>query len=75
MDPDQFRRLEAEARARRVSVGALVREAIEVVAPDRGDARRTALEELDAIEPFPVPADPDDLERELDAIWDERPAE
>lgn len=70
VEPEQFRRLEAEARARRVSVGALVRTAIDSVAPERADARRRAFEELDAVDPLRVPADPDDLERELDAMWD-----
>lgn len=69
VDPEQHRRLEDEARARGVSVGALVRTAIDSVAPDRLEERRRAFDELMALEPFPVPDDPDDLERELDTMW------
>lgn len=71
VDPEQHRRLEAEARARGVSIGALVRTAIDAVAPDRLEERRRAYDAIMALEPFPVPDDPGDLEREIDLMWRE----
>lgn len=68
LDEDRWQRLDREAGRRQVAVAALVREAIDAAFPPSDlDDRRRALDELLAVEPMPVPADPSDLRRETDA--------
>jgi hypothetical protein len=65
LDEPRYRKVEGEARRRRVSVATVIREAIDHL-PAEGDRRRDAIAGILAAEPMPVPADPADLVRELD---------
>jgi hypothetical protein len=69
---EQRQRLEQEAKARGTSVATLVREAIDLAFPSDADRRREAAESLLAAEPMEVPADVEDLLRELDEIRSRR---
>ena len=54
------------AERRRVSVASVIREAIDRLPVD-ADFRRTAIAEILAAEPMPLPTDPSELRRKLDA--------
>jgi hypothetical protein len=73
--PEQYDRLRREARRRETSVGDVVRQAIDREVTDHVEQRRLAWERLTALGPFPVPADPDELEAELDAMFEESASE
>lgn len=66
LDDLRYRKLTSEAKRRRVSVAALIREAIDQLPAD-ADQRRAAIAEVLAAEPMALPADPAELRRELDA--------
>ncbi|HXF56467.1 MAG TPA: antitoxin [Actinomycetota bacterium] len=67
IDDDRYRRVAAEAQARGVSVGRVIRDAIDVLLPaDRGRRARAARRIL-AAHPMPVP-DPSELQRELSEL-------
>lgn len=66
LDEGRYRRVAAEARRRGVSMAVVIREAIDAM-PDRADKRRAAVDALLAAEPMPLPADPAELRREIDA--------
>lgn len=69
LDEDRYRRVSALAARRGVSVAAVIREAIDRSVPHgEDDARGTALEQLLAAEPMPVPSDPGELRAELDEL-------
>jgi hypothetical protein len=68
--PEQFRRLEQHARERGISVGAVVRASIERTIDSTPARRLEALERILAAPSVALPADPADLERELDAMLD-----
>src|SRR6266849_2468261 len=68
LDDRRYRRLQAEARARRASVGALVREAIDRTFPVPLERKRAAAKAMLAAKPMPLPADMCDLKAELDEI-------
>jgi len=72
LDEPRYRRVASEARRRRVSVAAVIRDAIDQMTSG-ANARRDAIAGLLAAEPMTVPLDPADLRRELDAAH-ERPA-
>lgn len=65
LDEPRYRKLAGEAERRRVSVAAVIREAIDQL-PSDSDKRRAAIAQVLAAEPMPVPGDPADLRRELD---------
>ncbi|MGH7920012.1 MAG: antitoxin [Candidatus Dormibacteraceae bacterium] len=67
VDEDRWSRLEREAGRRGVSVGTLVREAIDECFPGDQDKRRAALQAVLDAEPMDVP-DPAPLREELEAI-------
>lgn len=67
IDEDRWWRLEREAGHRGVSVGALVREAIDEHFPGDHDQRRAALQAVLDAEPMEVP-DPEPLREELEAL-------
>ena len=71
LDARRYEKIEAEARRRWVSVATVIRTAIDQL-PAEGDwqRRRAALEAILAAEPMPVPEDPAELRRELDAAHD-----
>jgi hypothetical protein len=68
LDDQRYRRLRAEARARRASVGALVREAIDRTFPVGHERKRAAAKAILAAAPMPLPRDVRELKRELDDI-------
>ena len=71
IDEDRWSRLEREAERRRVSVGALVREAIDERFPGGADERRASLQGVLDARPMDVP-DPEGLHEELEAIRSRR---
>jgi hypothetical protein len=71
LDDSRYRKLAGEARRRRVSVAAVIREAIDHM-PAEAEHRRAAIADVLAAEPMPVPVDPSNLRRELDSARDDR---
>jgi hypothetical protein len=67
LDERQYGRLSAFARERGLSVGAAVREAIELAIPATTSERSAAARRILEAEPMPVP-DPADLRRELEVV-------
>jgi hypothetical protein len=67
VEPAQYDSLEREAARRGVSVGEVVRIGIDVVCDPNRQARAEAIERLFALPPLD---DPDELEAELDAMYD-----
>lgn len=65
LDEPRYRKVAGEARRRRVSVASVIREAIDRLPVDI-DLRRTAIAEILAAGPMPLPTDPSELRRELD---------
>ena len=67
LDEQRYRKVAEEARQRGISIGAVLREAIDRI-PDPVDLeeRRALIAKILAAEPIPVPDDPDDLRREID---------
>lgn len=68
LDDQRYRRLQAEARARRASVGALVREAIDRTFPVSIERKRSAAKAILAAPPMALPSEIRDLLAELDEI-------
>lgn len=68
LDDRRYRRLHAEARARRASVGALVREAIDRTFPVSLERKRAAAKAILAAAPMAVPADLRELKDELEGV-------
>jgi hypothetical protein len=71
LDESRYQKLAREAERRKISVAAVIRDAIDQQPPD-ADGRRAAIAEILAAEPMPVPADPTDIRRELDAAHTRR---
>ncbi len=71
IDQGRWLRLEREAGGRGVSVGLLVREAIDERFPGDADERRAALQAILDAEPIDVP-DPEQLHTELEAVRSRR---
>jgi hypothetical protein len=67
IEQSQWDRLEAAASQRGVSVGSLVREAIDIAVPGGADGRSAAARTILAADPMAVP-DADDLRGELDEL-------
>jgi hypothetical protein len=68
LDDRRYRRLHAEARARRASVGALVREAIDRAFPVSLERKRAAAKAILTAPPMDVPRDIQELKAELEEI-------
>lgn len=68
LDEDRHERLLRASRERRLSVGALVREAIDQALPGDEERRRRAGRAILTAEPMEVLDDPADLRRELDEV-------
>jgi hypothetical protein len=68
IDDARYRRLEAVARERRLSVAAVIRDAIDAALPPDLDKKRRALAAILAAEPVPVPDTVAELKAELDEI-------
>lgn len=70
LDDARYRRLADAARARKTSVAAIVREAIDQALPGDLDKKRAAWEEIKKAEPIPVPATVEELNAEIDEMYD-----
>lgn len=68
LDDGRYRRVEAAAREQRISVAAVIREAIDVALPVDLERKRAAARRILEAEPIPVPATVEELKRELDEI-------
>jgi hypothetical protein len=69
LDEPRYRKLTDAARRRRVSVAAVIRDAIDQLPADT-EQRRAAIAEVLAAEPMALPSDPAELRREIDAAHD-----
>lgn len=67
LDERQYERLAAHAVARKVSVGSVVREAIDRMLPATTEERVAAARRILAAQPMPVPS-PAELRAELEAL-------
>ena len=67
LDEQRYRRVAAIARERKTSIAAVIREAIDLLAPDDRAKKRAAWKRIQAAEPMPVP-DPEELKAELEEI-------
>lgn len=70
IDDERLRRLEMRARSSGASVGALVREAIDVAYPGTVTDRRHAGESFLAADPVGAPAAGDALRDEIHSMWE-----
>ena len=68
LDEPRFRRVEAAARERRLSVAAVIREAIDVALPVDLESKRAAADAILAAEPMDVPDTVEELRAELDEL-------
>lgn len=68
LDEDRYERLTGEARRRKVSIGELVRESIDVTIPREWTERATAGARILAAEPMDVPETVAELRAELDEL-------
>jgi len=68
IDDARYRRLEAAARERRLSVAAVIRDAIDAALPADLAKKESAAKALLAAEPMPVPETIRELKAELDEI-------
>jgi hypothetical protein len=66
LDDERYQKVTREARRRGVSIAAVIRDALDRL-PAAGDARRAGIDAILAAESMPVPSDPAELRRELDA--------
>lgn len=66
LDEERYQKIAGEADRRGVSIAAVIREAIDRL-PPAVDRRRAAIDAILAAELMPVPTDPAELRRELDA--------
>ncbi len=71
LDEARWRRLSAYADERNLSVGAVVREALDKAIPASRDERRSAARRILAAQPMDVPR-PSALRRELEALRSRR---
>lgn len=67
LDEGRWRRLSSYAAERNLSIGAVVREALDRAIPASGDERRGAARRILSAKPMDVPS-PGALRRELDAL-------
>lgn len=72
LDEPRFRKVSGEARRRRVSIAAVIRDAIDELSVS-DDVRHRAVAEILAAEPMSLPASPADLRRELDVAHERLP--
>lgn len=67
LDEERYRRLRAQARERRLSIGALIREAIDRAFPPDVERRRAAARRILAAPRIHLP-DPEELKKELEEL-------
>lgn len=68
LDEGRFRRVEAVARERRLSIAAVIRDAIDLALPPDLEKKRRALAAIKAAKPMAVPERIEDFKAELDEI-------
>jgi hypothetical protein len=68
LDEARYRRVHAIARERKTSVAAVIREAIDVLAPEDLAKRRAAWKRLREAKPIPVPETTEELKAELEEL-------
>jgi len=68
LDDRRYRRVAATARARKISVAEVIREAIDRSIPDEVDRKRAAGRALLDAAPIDVPDAPEELKAEFDEI-------
>jgi hypothetical protein len=68
IDETRYRRLVDRAKERDTSVGAVIREAIDIAFRDDLARRRAAADRILGAEPMPVPETVEELKAELDEI-------
>lgn len=73
LDDERYQKIARAAERRGVSVAAVIREAIDRL-PIDDETRRTATNAVLAATPMPLPADPAELRREIDAAHARRSA-
>ena len=71
LDERRHHKIAIEAKRRNVSVAEIIRDAIDRM-PASEDVRRSAIAFVLSAAPMPVPTDPADLRRELDAEHERR---
>lgn len=71
LDELRYRKVRSEAQRRQVSVATVIRDAIDRLPADV-DLPRTAIAEILAAEPMPLPAYPGELRQELDSAHEPR---
>ena len=69
LDKARYRKVASVAHHEGVSVGAVIRRAIDAMPPDQ-DQRQRAIEAILSAAPMSVPDDPADIRRELDDARD-----
>ncbi len=65
IDEPRFRRLATAARLRKMSVSAVIRDAIDVALPGDLEKKRAAWAELQKAEPIPLPDTVEELKAEI----------
>jgi hypothetical protein len=70
LDDSRYRRVAAAARDRKMSVAAVIRDAIDQALPADLEAKRAAWEELKQAEPMPVPETVEELKAEIHELHD-----
>jgi len=66
LDDARYQKVAREAKRRHVSIAAVIRDALDRL-PTDAEVRRNAIDAILASEPMPLPDDPVELRRELDA--------
>lgn len=66
LDDERYQKVAREAKRRRVSIAAVIRDALDRL-PSAADVRRSAIDAILDAQAMAVPNDPADLRRELDA--------
>ena len=69
LDETRYHKVASVAQREGISVGAVIREAIDGMPPDQ-DRRQRAVEAILSAAPMSVPTDPADIRRELDDAHD-----
>jgi hypothetical protein len=72
IDDERYERLKAQSERTGVPIGEIVRRAIDRALPATAERRREAIDRFLAAEPIPVPDDPADLKKEIQAMHERR---
>lgn len=73
LDEERYRKLAKLAKREKLSIGALIREAVDrIPSVEEIERREEAIRAILSAEPMPVPDDPADLKREIDEMHERR---